>query len=215
MSASFFSDLIYTVPAVLIAIVLHEWAHGYLSYRLGDPSPKEEGRLSLNPLHHLDPIGTLCLLLFHFGWAKPVQVNPYYYKDKRMGMMLTALAGPLMNLLTAFIMIVFCVLMEKFIPFYTLYRNPILFYLFTLFMYTAIMCIGLGVFNLIPIPPLDGSKILLSILPEDTYFAMMRYEHYGSFLLILLLACGGTAFLSPITTSILNGMLKLVTTILL
>ena len=96
-------DLIYTVPAVLIAICFHEFAHGLVSYKLGDPTPKYEGRLSLNPLNHLDPVGTLALILFHFGWAKPVMVNPQYYRNKKIGMVEVALAGPLMNFFIAFI----------------------------------------------------------------------------------------------------------------
>ncbi|WP_346892816.1 site-2 protease family protein [Clostridium sp. UBA871] len=96
-------ELIYLIPAILIAVSLHEFAHGYVSYKLGDPTPKVTGRLSLNPLAHLDPVGTLCLLFFRFGWAKPVQVNPYYYKDKRKGMALVGLAGPMMNFLIALI----------------------------------------------------------------------------------------------------------------
>ena len=94
--------LVYTLPAVLLAVSLHEFAHGFVSYKLGDPTPKSDGRLSLNPFHHLDLIGTLCLLVFHFGWAKPVQVNPRYYKNPKAGMAVTALAGPVMNFLVAF-----------------------------------------------------------------------------------------------------------------
>ena len=90
-------ELLYTIPAVVIAISLHEAAHGLMSYKLGDPTPQKDGRLSLNPLKHFDPMGTLCLIFFHFGWAKPVQVNPRYYKNKKMGMVLVSLAGPLMN----------------------------------------------------------------------------------------------------------------------
>lgn len=95
--------LVYTVPAVLIAISLHEFAHGWASWKLGDPTPRATGRLSLNPLRHLDPIGTLCLLVFHFGWAKPVMVDPRYYKNRKRGMVLTALAGPGMNFLISLV----------------------------------------------------------------------------------------------------------------
>ena len=95
--------LVYTVPAVLIAISLHEFAHGWASWKLGDPTPRATGRLSLNPLRHLDPIGTLCLLVFHFGWAKPVMVDPRYYKNRKRGMVLTALAGPGLNFLISLV----------------------------------------------------------------------------------------------------------------
>ncbi|NBK96616.1 MAG: site-2 protease family protein [Erysipelotrichia bacterium] len=211
--SSILSDLIYTIPAVLIAIVLHEWAHGFISYKLGDPSPKADGRLSLNPLKHLDPVGTLCLLFFHFGWAKPVQVNPNYYKDRKMGMMLTALAGPLMNFIIAFLSLLIVLLTARFIP--MLVNTYVGFYLSQVLIYTAILSIGLGVFNLIPIPPLDGSKILFAILPDDMYFAYMKYERYGSILLIVLLASGlFTSFLSPVSASIYNGMVNLIFTFL-
>ena len=93
--------LVYTVPAVLIAISLHEFAHGWASWKLGDPTPRATGRLSLNPLRHLDPIGTLCLLVFHFGWAKPVPVDMRYFKNPKAGMAVTALAGPVSNFLLA------------------------------------------------------------------------------------------------------------------
>ena len=99
------SSLVYSIPALLIALTLHEFAHGWVSDKLGDPTPRRNGRLSLNPLHHLDPLGTLSLFLFRFGWAKPVMVNPNYYQNKKQGMVNVALAGPMMNYLLAFISI--------------------------------------------------------------------------------------------------------------
>lgn len=207
------SNLIYTIPAVLIAIVLHEWAHGFISYKLGDPSPKAEGRLSLNPLKHLDPIGTLCLLFFRFGWAKPVQVNPNYYKDKKMGMMWTALAGPIMNFVISFIAIFIVMIGLKFFP--NLLYSDLGFYIFNVLLVTSFLSISLGVFNLIPIPPLDGSKILFAILPEDMYFAYMKYERYGMILLVILLYSGVfSMILSPLTTGIYNGMITLLSNLL-
>lgn len=211
--SSIFSDLIYTLPALLIALVLHEWAHAFISYKLGDPSPKLEGRLSLNPLKHLDPIGALCLLIFHFGWAKPVSVNPYYYKDKKMGMSLTALAGPVMNFILAFIVIFIIGLMVKLSP-RSIYSNDIVFYIYTVLNYTAILSVGLGIFNLIPIPPLDGSKVLLAVLPEETYFKLMKYERYGFIILILFLYLGFDSILTPIMNGIIDGMLNIVMSIL-
>lgn len=207
------SNLIYTIPAVLIAIVLHEWAHGFISYKLGDPSPKAEGRLSLNPLKHLDPIGTLCLLFFRFGWAKPVQVNPNYYKDKKMGMMWTALAGPIMNFVISFIAIFIVMIGLKFFP--NLLYSDLGFYIYNVLLVTSFLSISLGVFNLIPIPPLDGSKILFAILPEDMYFAYMKYERYGMILLVILLYSGVfSMILSPLTTGIYNGMITLLSNLL-
>ena len=179
--------LIYTAPATLLAISAHEFAHGLVSYWLGDPTPKRDGRLSLNPLHHLDLVGTICMLVFRFGWAKPVKVNPQYYKNTKQGMAMTALAGPVMNLILAFLFL------GIFVGLFHVTEGStegILGYLMLLAQYTAIMNIGLGVFNLIPIPPLDGSKVLGIFLPQRTYFQLMRYERYGGLLMIVLLYTG-------------------------
>lgn len=178
-------ELLYTIPAVVIAISLHEAAHGLMSYKLGDPTPKKDGRLSLNPLKHFDPMGTLCLVFFHFGWAKPVMVNPRYYKNKKVGMVLVALAGPFMNFLIAFLSLFTIALISEI----TLINGPLI-YLFVFLMYLAIINIGLGVFNLVPVPPLDGSKVLGAILPSDKYFKYMQYEQYGMIVLVLLLFAG-------------------------
>jgi len=178
-------DLIYTIPAVIIAISLHEAAHGLISYKLGDPTPKKDGRLSLNPLKHFDPIGTLCLIFFHFGWAKPVMVNPYYYKNKKQGMVLVALAGPFMNFLIAFISIFLINIIST-----TIFTNRIFIHLYIFLIYLATINIGLGIFNLVPVPPLDGSKVLGAVLPNDKYFKYMHYEQYGMIVLVILLFAG-------------------------
>lgn len=177
-------QLIYSVPAVLIAICLHEYAHGWVSYLCGDPTPKRGGRLSLNPLHHLDPVGTLCLIFFHFGWAKPVMVNPNYYKKRKLGMVLVAIAGPLTNFIIAFLSMLGMGIIIKQTGGYA---SDVTVYIFTFLNYLAIINIGLGSFNLIPFPPLDGSKIVGALLPEDKYFGFMRYERYGQGILMLLL----------------------------
>ena len=199
-------DLFYSIPAVLIAIITHEWAHGFISYVLGDPNPKHDGRLSLNPLKHLDLVGTICLLVFHFGWAKPVQVNPNYYKNQKLGMVLTALAGPVMNFLIAII----AVAIVLFLVTTTTSTTGITYYLLNVFKYTAIISIGLGVFNLIPIPPLDGSKVLFSFLPESVYFSYMKYERYGMLILFALLAFGFFSnFLVSVNSQIYLGIVNL------
>lgn len=177
-------ELIYTLPAVLLAISMHEFAHGYISYRLGDPTPKEHGRLSINPLHHLDLMGTLFLLIAHFGWAKPVRVNPYYYKNKKWGMVAVALAGPVMNFLLAFLGIISMGVLFKV---YQGHLGAVQQFFMRFLNYLFIINIGLGLFNLIPVPPLDGSKVLGAILPETYYFKYMQYERYGYGLLIVLL----------------------------
>lgn len=196
--------LVYTLPAVLLAVSLHEFAHGFVSYKLGDPTPKSDGRLSLNPFHHLDLIGTLCLLVFHFGWAKPVQVNPRYYKNPKAGMAVTALAGPIMNFLVAFAGVLGMGILYRVTGGY---GGKVTQYFFNLFQYIAIINIGLGSFNLIPIPPLDGSKVLGAVLPSRIYFKYMRYERYGSILLIVLLFVGVLSIpLNFVQQGIFSGM---------
>ena len=169
---------LYSIPAVLIAIILHEYAHGFVSWKLGDPTPKLDGRLSLNPLNHLDPIGTLCLLVFHMGWAKPVQINPNYYKNPKLGTVLVSLAGPATNFVIAFISMFGLVKITT--------EGALFWILYDL----VVINIGLGIFNLIPIPPLDGSKVLSAILPERLYFGYMKYEKYFMLILLVLLYLG-------------------------
>ena len=173
------SSYLYSALAALIALTVHEFSHGYAAYRLGDPTAKAMGRLSLNPLRHLDPIGTLCLVFFHFGWARPVPINPNNFKKPKRDFALTALAGPASNFVLALLSSFFYLL------FYTLFssmtfpnagmlrvaENIILFlYVFHL------VNLGLALFNLFPLPPLDGSRLLGAILPEKAYFGIMKYE---------------------------------------
>ena len=204
-------QLIYTVPAVLLAITAHEFAHGYVSYRLGDPTPKLDGRLSVNPLRHLDLMGTLCLLVFHMGWAKPVRVCPRYYKDPRKGMIQVALAGPVMNFFMAFVsMFVFGLIVRFFggVP------SGIVAYFYYLSYYLAVINVGLGVFNLIPIPPLDGSNVLRELFPRVQYY-YQRAGRYMPFILIVLLMTGVLS--RPLTlmdNGILNGLWSIVKGIL-
>lgn len=169
--------LLIVMPIVLISIILHEMSHGLVSYLLGDPTPKRDGRLSLNPLKHIDPIGAICLLIFHVGWAKPVMINSEYYRRPKLGIALTALAGPLCNFLLALIGGLIFVICFKYVPKndgYDLLFNSVM-------IFVTINC-GLCLFNLIPLPPLDGSKILGSILPGNVYYQFMKYERYGMFI---------------------------------
>lgn len=146
-------------------------------------SPKRQGRLSLNPLKHLDPVGTICLILFHVGWAKPVVVNPDYYKKRKLGMALVALAGPLTNFIVAIVSMIIIGFILKFAN----SSLAIFDIINTFLLILAIINIGLGVFNLIPIPPLDGSKILGSFLKGQVYEQYMKYQQYGFIILALLL----------------------------
>lgn len=204
------TDYIYIVVAALFAIILHEIAHGLVSTWLGDPTPKRQGRLSLNPLKHLDPIGTLCLIFFHVGWAKPVVVNPDYYKNKKRGMALVALAGPLMNFLLAIFSIIIMAIFVK----VNAYSN-VLIIIYNFLLYFSVINLGLGLFNLIPIPPLDGSRILGAFLKDDTYEQYMKYERYGFIIIAILLALpslrgNGTSFISELVDIIFNFIFRLV-----
>ena len=177
--------LIYTVPVMLIAITVHEFAHGWVSYKLGDPTPKYEGRLSLNPLRHLDLIGTLCLLFFHMGWAKPVRINTAYYRNKRQGIIWVSLAGPFANFLTAFLSLLICGALMRFGN----SGNSAVSVGVMLCYYSAVLNIGLGVFNLIPIPPLDGSNVVEQMYPRVFYF-YQRIRPYCTLILLILLVTG-------------------------
>lgn len=156
-----------------------------MAYRLGDDTAKRAGRLTLNPLKHLDPIGLLMMLVFHFGYAKPVPVNMYRFRDPKKGMALTALAGPLSNVL---ITVVFLILYgAAYLP---LSGSAVGEYLLQMLELTAYMSLGLAIFNLIPVPPLDGSKVLLSVLSDESYNKLMRYERYGSLVMLALVSTG-------------------------
>lgn len=176
------SVYLYIIPSALIAIVCHELTHGLFSFWLGDPTPKEQGRLSLNPAKHLDLIGALCLIVFGFGWAKPVRVDPRYYKNPKWGMAFVALGGPLANFIIAFVSGMIVTLIQNYAPY-----TKVMEIFFNFFLYLMVINIGLGVFNLIPIPPLDGSKIVGAVLPDNAYMQYMKYQKYGMFFIIGLL----------------------------
>ena len=181
------TELILTVLAIVPAMCFHEYAHGWVSYKLGDPSPKYDGRLSLNPLRHIDPIGALFLIIFNFGWAKPVMVNPRYYKNPKQGMALVALAGPVAN----FILALVCLIVTNVIFKVTGGSvSTVVYLIYQFFMLSALVNVGLGVFNLIPLPPLDGSKVLAMFLPAKWYYKYLQFEQWGFVLLFLLLAIG-------------------------
>ena len=182
-----YNDLIYVVPAALLAITGHEFAHGYVSWKMGDPTPKEDGRLSLYPFHHLDLMGTLCLILFHFGWAKPVRINSWYYKERKKGILCTALAGPAANFIMAFIGLFGMGLIYKFD---SGHAGNLIVYVFNFLNYFVVLNIGLGVFNLIPIPPLDGSKAYGVLVHNDESYMEKHIHRNGYFVLAILAVTG-------------------------
>ena len=187
---------ILSALAVLIILAIHEYAHGYVAYKLGDNTAKSYGRLTLNPIKHIDPVGTLCMIFFHVGWAKPVPINARNFKNPKSDFAKVALAGPLSNIIMGFVsaflyLLIFAIFKDhKFNSedfSFNLLQNALLFiYLF------HTINIGLGVFNLLPIPPFDGSRILNVILPEKTYFRVMRHERKIYFSVLIWLLCGDT-----------------------
>ena len=182
------SDAFQRMFAVFLCLTVHEVSHGLAAYALGDPTAKSMHRLSLNPLRHIDWFGLAMMFIAGFGWAKPVPVDPRYFKKPKQGMALTALAGPVANLLLAVLLIAISESIYLFAPDSLLWSK-----LFTFCLYFAApLSIGLGLFNLLPIPPLDGSKVAAVLLPDRTYLRLMRYEHHGILVLLLLSWIGVT-----------------------
>ena len=169
------------VAAVFLCLTVHETCHGLAALALGDPTAKRMHRLSLNPLRHIDWIGLLLMFAAGFGWAKPVPVDPRYFKNPKRGMALTALAGPMSNFALALLALV---LLRVLMPFLPVADWSLA--LLGFFLQTSQLSVGLGVFNLIPIPPLDGSKVLAAFLPDRQYYTLMHYERYGILVLLVL-----------------------------
>lgn len=186
----FISVIIYilsSLAVIFLTLPVHEFAHGFAATKLGDPTPRYQGRMTLNPFAHIDWIGAACILLFGFGWAKPVQVNSNNFRNPKRDMAVTALAGPLSNLIVAFAALLINNILSL-IATKTLVSA--FYYIGFFFYYIALINVSLAVFNLIPIPPLDGSRLLSALLPYRYYYALMRYERYIFFGLIALLWIG-------------------------
>jgi len=189
---SFITQLIILAPPLLFALTFHEFAHGYVAYRLGDPTAKNAGRLTLNPLKHLDPIGTIAFFFIKFGWAKPVPVNPAYFRNPRKDMLWVALAGPMTNLALALISAIITKtlwFLASSLP-YSAIAEAILVPLNAMLIASVWINLVLCIFNFLPIPPLDGSRILTGLLPQDLAISYMKIERYG-FIIILVLAFSG------------------------
>ena len=179
--------MLVSAVACLVCIVFHELCHGLAADWLGDDTAKREGRLTLNPLKHIDIIGLVMLFALHFGWAKPVSVDARRFRHPKLGMALTALAGPAGNLLLA---VLLTPVYAGVVGWYQVSGGRTVYYLAVSLLTTISLSIGLMVFNLFPIPPLDGAKIFFAILPSKLYFGWMRYERFGMIVLVVLLYSG-------------------------
>lgn len=212
MNKNYLMGLVLTLPGVIVAITFHEFAHAYAAYKLGDDTPKMQGRLSLNPLSHLDPIGSILLIFAHVGWGKPVEINPRNFDRKysmSKGEAIVSVAGPAMNFLLA---IVFCFIyfaILKFIP--SVMYTQIGWFVVVIIEYAIIVNVGLGIFNLIPLPPLDGSKIFRNFMSYNVKQWLDKYE-YIFYIIFLVLWISGLAseIISPIIGFISDGLMSLI-----
>ena len=227
---SFLQDLplyLLSLPVLLMAFSIHETAHGYIAYKLGDPTARSLGRLTLNPVKHIDPIGFICMMLFHVGWAKPVPINTRYFKNPKRDMALTGAAGPISNLILAVLHLILLRVLLLFlapsmigeaVDVYIgmgitggVYKASLGFTALSLLIYIiylgVLMNISLAVFNLIPVPPFDGSRIFYAFLPPKLYFGVMKYERIIMLVMLVLFAFGFlTGPLNWILTKLLSGL---------
>lgn len=205
------AQLLLTLPIVFLSLSVHETAHGYVAYKLGDPTARNLGRLTLNPIKHLDLFGTLCMVLFGFGWAKPVPINTRYFKKPKRDMALTGMAGPVSNLLLAVgfaLVLKLVIYIFNFVP-ETAFTADLLYWTWVFLSLGVQLNVTLMVFNLLPIPPLDGSRLLFAFLPTKAYFKMMQYERYIYIVFLVLLAIGvldaPISFLSDLVLRVIDA----------
>jgi Zn-dependent protease len=198
---AFLQRLVLQIPALLLAVTVHEVSHGLVADRLGDPTARLNGRLTLNPLPHLDPLGALAFVLAGFGWAKPVPVNAYNLKRPIRDMALVAAAGPLSNFVVAFIALLSFGLAARNMetPFFA---DPVM----GVLRYIYVFNLGLGIFNLIPLPPLDGGHFLPYLFPRGSWTFLRQLEQYGPLILILLVMTGATGFIMGPVFVLMNGL---------
>ena len=190
---SFLIELLLSLPIIFLVISVHETAHGYVAYRLGDPTAKNLGRLTLNPLKHIDPFGFASMILVGYGWATPVPINTRYFKNPRRDMALTGAAGPVSNLLLGVVFAVLLKLSLTFVPgfVYSSEANVRVYMILVTFLSMGVHYnVAFAVFNMLPIPPFDGSRILYVFLPPKYYFGIMKYERYIAIGLLFLLILG-------------------------
>ena len=216
-SVDIISAIVYIISSLMVIFLvmpLHEWAHGFVAYKLGDRTAKLQGRLTLNPLAHVDYIGAAMILLIGFGWAKPVPVDPRYFKKPKRDMALTALAGPVSNLLAAIVSgLIFNIIMTILIKtnaYYSIEGSAML-YVLSFFYYLMMINVSLAVFNFIPIPPLDGSKILMAFLPDKAVIWILQRERYLSLGLFILIMLGGLNGVLTVANNFFYGIVSWLT----
>ena len=188
------SNLLLSLPGIILAFTVHEFSHGLAAYAMGDNTAKQSGRLTLNPIAHIDPLGFLCLIVTQrFGWAKPVPVNDINFRNRKKGMLLVSLAGPISNFITAFVLALL----------YALFYDKMSSVMKSIFGIAYIINLSIGVFNLIPIPPLDGSHILDAFLTNKQRFFMRRYAMYSNIIMLMLVFSG---VIGTILNPFINGL---------
>ena len=211
---TFILRLIIQIPILLLTLTIHEFSHGYVAYLLGDDTAKRAGRLTLNPISHIDPFGLVMLFIAHIGWAKPVPINPYNFKNFKRDTAITAAAGPVSNFIVAILLSIFFNMIAKFNPSIMYSKSLISTMGISMLYYAILINLALGIFNLIPIPPMDGSKILGGFLSDEVYYKYTAQEQRGAQLLMIIFAASYLFNLNLIGSIImppLNFLLKLLT----